>query len=254
MYTVLIADDNRHWLESLETGINFDPDMRVIAKAFDGGQAIEMIEKLMPDAVVLDIIMPVYDGVYIANHISKEMPGYHPVIYILSGIGTDTVIQILNELDVDFYSMKPAPIEVIRQNLKSMLERPSKKSLSVQSANLHRHESELRAVVATVARQLGLPPHLKSTKFTVDALVYYLENPDCLRMLSKVLYPEIARRNGSSASAVEKHVRDALSQMQRNKTELFCEIFSYNESARITNSEFLSVAAGYITKKLNSTG
>ncbi len=87
MYSVLIADDNKDWIDILDAKISQDPSFNIIAKAYDGKEAIKVVEAERPEIVILDIIMPEFDGAYIVNHIRSEMRGYDPVIYIISGIG-----------------------------------------------------------------------------------------------------------------------------------------------------------------------
>lgn len=245
MYSVLIADDNKNWIEILEKGINNMPEFRVEAKANDGKTAIEMIEKQRPDIIILDIIMPEFDGIYIVNHVRSKMKDYSPIIYILSGIGTDTIIKMLSSMDIDYYSMKPVTLETILGNLKNVVIRPEGggEGADAQSGGSGRD------IIKETVIHLGLLQHLKSTKLTIDVLKLYLESPDDLRMLTKTIYPAIAKKYGLKASAIEKNLRYAVSQMQKNQTELYKQLFSYPGCGKITNGEFLSVVAESIREK-----
>ncbi len=244
MLSVLLADDNRPWVEALRIAIDRNVDFEVIAIAYDGREALEKIINLKPDIVILDIIMPEFDGAYIVNYIRKHMDNYMPIVYILSGIGTDTVIKILNDLDIDFYSMKPITVETVMDSLHKIISRQNDGNPVFNEAPLR----EPLEIIKDVLLKLGMPPNKLSTFCILDALQYYYENPDCIRLLTKVLYPKIARERELSPASVEKNIRDAIAKMQKKSTSLYLKIFAYAEGQRVTNGEFLSVVIDYIKR------
>jgi DNA-binding NarL/FixJ family response regulator len=71
---VLIADDDRTFLESLRDLIDRQPELAVVGAATDGLQAIELAEDLDPDAVVIDLHMPLLDGVTAAARLRHDHP------------------------------------------------------------------------------------------------------------------------------------------------------------------------------------
>lgn len=248
MQSVLIADDNKSWLEILESRINQEPEFEVVATALDGKEAIEMIEKKRPEVIILDIIMPEFDGAHIVNHVRTQMNDYNPVIYILSGIGTDTIIKVLNDLEIDFYSMKPVSIEIVIHYLKTIIAKKRHENFVIMMPD----EPVLQSTVTNVrdfVYRLGMPRHLLSTDCIIDTLIYYIDNPNCLRLLTKILYPKIAKARGVSASSVEKNIRNAILQMQKNNSELYQRVFSYSGNNSITNGEFLSTVVDFMAKE-----
>ena len=249
MYTVLICDDNANWLEILSLAIDKDSKLKVVAQACDGETALELIERLRPDIIILDIVMPEYDGVYIVSHIRKHMNEYTPFIYILSGLGTDSIIKALNNLGIDFYSVKPVSTHVIMNNLNALIERHNHAEVTFEGSEEAKSIMEreiLENVVKNLLLRFGVMPHRISSKCVMNALVLYAYSPESFPILTKVLYPQIAEEYGLSNSSVEKNIRSAISQIQKNNTEVYSEIFSYSTKGRITNGEFLSVMADYI--------
>ena len=71
---VLIADDDRTFRRSLQDLIDRQPDLAVVATAADGLEAIELAQHLDPDAVVIDLHMPLLDGVSAAARLRKDHP------------------------------------------------------------------------------------------------------------------------------------------------------------------------------------
>ena len=60
---VLIADDHRLFAEALEAILSGDARIAVVGRAGDGREAIELAERLRPDVVLMDVSMPLVDGV-----------------------------------------------------------------------------------------------------------------------------------------------------------------------------------------------
>jgi DNA-binding NarL/FixJ family response regulator len=82
---VLVADDDRSFISSLRELIDRQAELEVVATAVDGVQAIELAEKLEPDAVVLDLHMPLLDGVSTAARLRRD----HPSICLIALTGDD---------------------------------------------------------------------------------------------------------------------------------------------------------------------
>jgi DNA-binding NarL/FixJ family response regulator len=60
---VLIADDHRLFAEALEAILTTDTRIEVVAHAGDGQEAVKLVRELKPDVVLMDISMPVMDGI-----------------------------------------------------------------------------------------------------------------------------------------------------------------------------------------------
>src|SRR3954453_17516550 len=71
---VLIADDNRPFRDSLRDLIERQPDLSVVGAAADGLQAIQLADALDPDAGVIDLHMPLLDGVTAAARLRRDHP------------------------------------------------------------------------------------------------------------------------------------------------------------------------------------
>jgi DNA-binding NarL/FixJ family response regulator len=71
---VLLADDDDRFLESLRPLIEHQPELTVVGAAKDGLDAIELADALLPDAVVIDLHMPLVDGVTAVARLRKDHP------------------------------------------------------------------------------------------------------------------------------------------------------------------------------------
>ncbi|MEU3401115.1 response regulator transcription factor [Streptomyces filamentosus] len=73
--TVLIADDQALVRHGLALMLAPEPGFRVVAEAADGAQAVRLAHEHRPDVVVMDIRMPVLDGVAATERLTAELPG-----------------------------------------------------------------------------------------------------------------------------------------------------------------------------------
>ncbi len=72
--TVVLADDHHIVRHSLRVMLETKTDFRIVGEAEDGLQALELLERLKPDVIVLDVMMPKLGGLEVARQASKRSP------------------------------------------------------------------------------------------------------------------------------------------------------------------------------------
>jgi DNA-binding NarL/FixJ family response regulator len=70
---VLIADDHRLFAEALEAILDSEPEIEVVGRARNGEEAVAQTLELKPDVILMDIAMPVVDGVEATKQIRKKL-------------------------------------------------------------------------------------------------------------------------------------------------------------------------------------
>lgn len=83
MIRVLLADDDEGFLASLSELIDHQPELAVVGAASNGLAAIELVDELAPDAAVLDLHMPLLDGVSTVARLRRDHP--HLCLIVLTG-------------------------------------------------------------------------------------------------------------------------------------------------------------------------
>jgi DNA-binding NarL/FixJ family response regulator len=96
-YRVVVADDEATMRELMRTVLPLEPDFEVVGQAGDGAEAVALVTELRPDLVVIDVSMPVMDGLQAIERIRQVAPATR--VAVLSGeprrrsTGADTHIE-----------------------------------------------------------------------------------------------------------------------------------------------------------------
>ncbi len=80
--TIVIADDHQVVRHGLQALLEAEPDFHIIGEASDGLEAAEAVERLCPDVLVLDMVMPGLNGIEVTRRVGKDSP--HTRVVILS--------------------------------------------------------------------------------------------------------------------------------------------------------------------------
>lgn len=106
---VMVVDDHKMFREGLRALISCEQDMDVVGEAADGREAIEMARKLAPDVVIMDMKMPVMNGIEATRNLVKEMPGMR--VLVLSMYSSDHLSASIMEAGAAGYVLKGCDFE-----------------------------------------------------------------------------------------------------------------------------------------------
>jgi len=101
---VLLADDHIVVRQGLRALLTAEPDMDIVAEADNGRQAVELVKKLLPDVAVVDIAMPMLNGLEATRQITRAVPTTK--VLILSSYCDDEYVQQLTESGAAGYLVK----------------------------------------------------------------------------------------------------------------------------------------------------
>jgi DNA-binding NarL/FixJ family response regulator len=108
--SVLLVDDDAAYRSSLRTFLEASYDLRVVADTGDGAEAVELAERLRPDAVVVDLAMPGVGGLEAAQAIARVLPGI-PIV-VVTGAGVEPDARRAEECGVAAWLQKGDPLQV----------------------------------------------------------------------------------------------------------------------------------------------
>ena len=73
--SVMLVDDHQVMRDLLRDALEHTGEFQVVAQAADGQEALRMVEEAVPDVIVMDVIMPVMDGIDACREITELLPG-----------------------------------------------------------------------------------------------------------------------------------------------------------------------------------
>src|SRR5256885_1913596 len=82
---VLIVDDIASTLDNLQKLLSFEPDIQVVATAVNGKEGVEQAKKVVPDIVLMDVNMPIMDGIQATEMLAQEAPWSPCIIMSVHG-------------------------------------------------------------------------------------------------------------------------------------------------------------------------
>ncbi|GAP07892.1 MAG TPA: chemotaxis response regulator protein-glutamate methylesterase [Anaerolinea thermolimosa] len=128
---VLVVDDSAFMRYSISQYLNERPDLQVVGAARDGREALDLIPRLDPDVVTLDVEMPRLDGLSTLREIMQRFP--RPVVMLSSMTreGAAETIQALTLGAVDFVTKPTSNV-----NIRSVLDEAAQKILRAASAHI----------------------------------------------------------------------------------------------------------------------
>src|SRR5882762_4289863 len=92
---VLLADDHAVVREGLRALLDATPDIKVVGEADNGRLAVQLAQRLQPDVVVMDVVMPQLNGVEATRQILRDSPGSR--VLVLSSYSDDEKVAKLIE-------------------------------------------------------------------------------------------------------------------------------------------------------------
>jgi len=244
---VVIAEDNQILSKQICKAINDSDFAYVIGTAHNGREAIEILREKPADFLILDLIMPIIDGIGVLEIMDSERIEI-PEVMVLSAIGHEDIIQRVMSMNVHYYMIKPFDIDLVLKRIKilslSEVDRPIKNiSVNARAGRKKKIDEEITSIFLSI----GIPAHIKGYQFLRIAVKRVMEKPTLINAITKELYPCIAKEFETTASKVERAIRHAIEvAWSRGKIENINEIFGYNiytKNDKPTNGEFIALIA-----------
>ncbi|AFZ34124.1 two component transcriptional regulator, LuxR family [Stanieria cyanosphaera PCC 7437] len=118
MIKVLIVDDQSIVREGLTSLLQTKPDLEIVGEAENGRVAIEQTLALQPDVVLMDVRMPVMDGVAAIRILTEQMPGVK--VLVLTTFDDDQYVTQAMSYGAKGYLLKDTPSEELAQAIRSV--------------------------------------------------------------------------------------------------------------------------------------
>ncbi|MCD7957845.1 MAG: sporulation transcription factor Spo0A [Lachnospiraceae bacterium] len=259
---VAIADDNEKMVQILDHIVSSDEELKVVGRAGNGEELMEIIREKKPDVVLLDIIMPKLDGLAVMDRVNHEPEMKKPAFIVISAVSHQKTTEDAFELGAEYYILKPFDYNTVvsrikRARMRSMDLRQTENRSVVESRREYQEEHQeeyqkynLESDVTDIIHEVGVPAHIKGYQYLRDAIILSVQDAEMMNSITKILYPTIAKKHQTTASRVERAIRHAIEvAWSRGKMDTIEELFGYTVSdgkGKPTNSEFIALIADKI--------
>jgi len=115
---VLLAEDHQIVREGLRAMLNLEADIKVISEAENGRQAVETFARTRPDVVVMDIAMPLLNGMEATRQILQAFPGTK--ILILSAHSDDAYVAMVMAIGASGYLIKQTAAHILPEAIRAV--------------------------------------------------------------------------------------------------------------------------------------
>jgi len=249
---VVMIDDNISLVEMVEEYFKDNRKIEICNKAYDGLDGIKLLEeeKGNYDVVILDLIMPKKDGLYVLEEMQKR--GFKEKVIVLTSYNASSVIKEVSNLGVSYFMLKPFDNIELEKRILDLF----KKSSEMKSIDFY--HSNIQVSITKMLHELGIPSHIKGYQYLREAIGIIFDRPETIGGITKELYPELADKFDTTVSRVERAIRHAIEvSWNRGNIDLMEEIFGHSvdiDRAKPTNSEFVVTIADKLRLDFHRVG
>ena len=195
---LLIADDHAIVREGLRTLISTEPDMQLVGEAQDGQEAVALYMTLLPDVLLLDLLMPQFDGLYAIEHILAAHP--EACILVLTSFSDEDQVLPAISAGARGYMLKGASHEQLLQAIRD-----------VHSGKSVLHPTITQRLLQKMSQDVSPPAHTYLTERELDVLKLVAQG---------MTNQDIAAHLSLSNLTVQTHVRNILRKLDlENRTQ-----------------------------------
>ena len=220
--------------------------------AFNGLEALEILEKQEVDLILLDLIMPYLDGLGVMHKLKeKQWPGR---VVVISALGSEEMGQLTFSLGASYYLIKPFTMETLLSRLKMFAGRETEREEKPVSAQ-QEPDLKLDQAISELLNQVGVPPNFKGYLYLRDCIKLVAKDFDRLGSIMKTVYPVVAEKYNTTPQKIERTIRHALEvTWERGNLKVLNELFSNTIDAdrgKATNTLFIAKLADEIRLKFS---
>ncbi|NBJ63707.1 sporulation transcription factor Spo0A [bacterium c-19] len=251
---IYIADESLDMIHATKEELRKHSVYHIIGNACNGEQLLRELHGKHIDILVLDLIMSKKDGISVLNELKEHQITVDHIICTTPFIN-DLIVKQVQQFKVDYLMMKPFDLKQLMEKLniisglQGVHTTASDPLMNTASSDEKERllKLELESEITSLLHEIGIPAHIKGYMYLRTAILETYLNVDFLGQITKVLYPEIARKYATTSSRVERAIRHAIEvAWNRGNIDAIDDIFGYTISAtkaKPTNSEFIAMIA-----------
>ncbi len=183
---VMVADDHPIMRNGLRDALDAEEDLEVVGQASDGDEAVKMAERVEPDVIVMDVMMPGKDGVDACREIMEALPATQ-VLMLTASSTEDAVVEAVAAGATGYLQKHSGPEELARA------------IRDVAQGRLRIPERSIRRIFALIRGQHGL------TGLALESITD--RDKEILRLFAAgKSYAQIAESRGNKTSTIKNAI------------------------------------------------
>lgn len=249
---IVVADDSSELGENCAKTFKAY-GMKVSLCPKDGLKLLEKVKSESPDIVLADVFMPNLDILGVMKNLRDGAVKHRPMVMAMSAFDNGRLEKELIDAGADYYFLKPFDINTVAERIIQLSGWKTEKSPIVVRDNVVT-DTQLELMITDIIHQIGVPAHIKGYHYLREAIILSIKNSDIINSVTKLLYPTVAKKHGTTASRVERAIRHAIEvAWDRGDIDVLNSYFGYtiqNERGKPTNSEFIAMISDKLRLKL----
>jgi two-component system response regulator (stage 0 sporulation protein A) len=232
---IVIADADERFCSELVAALQDSAELEVVGTATDGEQAILLVKHHRPDILVLDTLLPKYDGLTVLERLRKTY--FCPKALIVSAFISNYVAATAVRMGVQQIIRKPCHVDVIVKHLHAM----AMKARIDPVIFLWDGEQNVTSLVTRILHDIGVPAHIKGYQYLREAIIIAVKDMDVCNAMEKVLYPRVAKVFHTTPKRVIRAMRHAITVIWRKSNRAIIEKHCGYLGGKPNPSQFIEV-------------
>ncbi len=252
--TVLISDDSKEFstqCSSILRSYGFE----TIMAPKDGVKVLAIIKEQQPSVVLIDVFMPYLDAIGVMSAVKKLNIANPPIFMTMSSFDNPMLENELIKSGSIYHFLKPFDTQILSERIIQICGM-GKEDYTSPISMIPKGEPDLELMVTEIILQIGVPAHIKGYHYLRESIILAVKEPDIINSITKLLYPTVAKNNGTTSSRVERAIRHAIEvAWDRGDVDILNSYFGYtihNLRGKPTNSEFIAMIADKLRLRLKA--
>jgi len=241
---VMIADGGEDFRTLMANTLAQEKDIEIVAAAADGVEALALAAETKPDVLLMDLVLPKLDGFGVMQRMNEA--GMDTVTMVVSAFYNESMVSRCAEKGAYYFMPKPCDVGEMIRHIRSAVA-PRKVAVPASVSSGSDKGCSLETTVTDIIHEIGVPAHIKGYQYLREAIIITINDMDVINAVTKVLYPTVAKKYGTTPSRVERAIRHAIEvAWDRGDLETLQKFFGYtvsNIKGKPTNSEFIALIA-----------
>lgn len=222
--------------------------IEVVGEAADGREAFTRICRTKPNVVISEVYLSQLDGAALIKECKKQLGENAPAFIMMSSFNAQQLFEECCEAGAAYCMIKPPDHTALAERVVRLADKTKRKRVRIGD-----EDGDLEAQVTKIIHQIGVPAHIKGYQYLRTAIIMTINDNDIINSVTKVLYPSVAKKYGTTSSRVERAIRHAIEvAWDRGDLDVLNSFFGYtvqNSRGKPTNSEFIAMIADNLRLK-----